>query len=216
MTRFYLALLPWAVFDVVLRSRGLGVLWGSMIALATAVGVLASERSRAVGILQLVAVPVFTALCIAAAVGAGPMLRPYARSIVIAVLAIACATSVLSEPCTTRFSRQLVARHHWSEPEFHRFNMRYSIVWAVAFLAVGASELIGTELGSPLATTVCNWLVPIGLALGVGLSMSRSMARLFDENEPTVREVLESLGRIYPMGRNEALSRRRFLHLHRG
>lgn len=191
MKRLLVSLLPWATFDMLLRSAGLDVAWGAAIALlATIALLLLHGELRAPRGFELASLVTFGSLLVAALVDhGGDPFRLDARAIAAGGLGLVSLGSVTIRPCTTRYVRDVTAPRHWATREFSAFNRRFSAAWAMAFLAIAGGYLLGAHLLSPMATTVFNWLLPLGLLFSLGGWMAASLDRTFEWDEPTLAEL---------------------------
>jgi hypothetical protein len=195
MKRFYFSLLPWAVFDIALRSSGLDVTWGAGAALFAAAVIFAFERPHHTGALDLAAFVTFSGLLAAALADSdGATFRAFARALATGTLSVVLLGSSLGAPCTGRYTRSVTAPRYWPRPEFRRFNVRLTIVWSATFAGVAGLDLLASQFRSPFVTTAFNWILPLGLVIGAGMWTDELLTRHFDRAEPTISELVETIG----------------------
>ncbi len=162
-----LALSPWVVFILADHRNGMGFGVSSALALASAAALaLASWRRGTLRRFEVQAVAlffVFVMVGIAAPAGSLVQLDRFGRAIATGSLALVALGSLLARPFTLEFTNSLVPRHRLASAAFLRANRRQSLAWGLAATAVTASLVPGAILVSPLAGTVCNWLVPFAV-----------------------------------------------------
>lgn len=159
-----LALSPWVVFILANHRNGMGFGSSSALALASAAALaLARWRRGTLRRFDVQAVAlffVFLMVGVTAPAATLVQLDRFGRAIATGSLALVALSSLLVRPFTLEFTDTLVPRHRLASPGFLRANRRQSLAWGLAATAVTASLVPGAILVSPLAVTVCNWLVP--------------------------------------------------------
>jgi len=191
---FYLALVPWAAFDMVVRSAGLGLAWGAGVALGYAALVSLLSRRARLGPVLFVAVATFAVvLLVTLLFHPDAQLRLYARAVTSGSLGVVLGVSVLVRPCTSHYVEDVVAPRYWSRLAFRDFNRRLTLIWSATCLAIGGLDAAGARSGSPVATTFYIWLVPVGLVLAAGVFSARAVATHFDPDEATLHDALREL-----------------------
>ena len=167
--RLYLALVPWIVFALVGRDSVEGVAWGAVAALATALVILAlSIRTRSVKELEVFSVLLFATLAVLGASDQhdpGGVLQRYHSAIAVAVLALFAVTSLALQPFTEPYAREVVQRKYWTTSRFNRANVELTLMWAVVFAGVAASQAGAAVIDTRLASTLFTWLVPAAVVL---------------------------------------------------
>lgn len=190
--RFYIGFLPWVVFDVVTRSGGLSITWGSACALVAAVGIaLWRQKLTALEILAIVLFAVTYGL-------AGADMLPksvvsYSRTWSTVVLAVFAIVSAVTFPFAKQYTRHLVARPVEESVSFQHVNYVLSMTWGIIFVLVAASHAIGTLLDGPMALSLFHWLVPIFLVIAGCYASQRIWNTNIDES---VYSASEAIGRL--------------------
>jgi len=170
--RTYLGFLPWIVFAVVSRGSLEGVAWGSVAAVLTAAAIAtASARDRSVKELEIFSLALFVALTVAGALNQHDpqgFLQRYHNGLAVGALAFFAVASLAFEPFTEQYARELVQRKWWNTRRFNRANVELTLMWAVVFVAIAASQITGGALETRLGSTIFNWILPLALVvLGV-------------------------------------------------
>lgn len=169
--RFYIAFLPWAVFDIATRSGGIGVAWGSAIALAAAAFIALSRRHFTA--VEVFAVALFSSTLLAStSIGLPGLFTTFARVWSTAALGLFALLSVLFYPFSQQYTRDLVARPVANSMSFRSANIALSVNWGLTFVFVSFSHLIGTVLKTPASLSLFHWFVPIALVI-TGCSLSQ-------------------------------------------
>jgi hypothetical protein len=165
--RTYLGFLPWIVFAVVGRGSLEGVAWGSVAALLTAAAIAAvSARDRSVKELEIFALALFVALSVAGALNQHDprgFLQRYHNGLAVGALACFAVLSLAFEPFTGQYARELVQRKYWNTRRFNRANVELTLMWAVVFVAIAASQVTAEAIETRLGSTLFNWILPVGL-----------------------------------------------------
>ena len=201
--RTYVGMLPWMVFAVVGRGSLEGVAWGGFAALVTAVAIAcASVRNRSVKDLEIFAIGLFGALA-----GAGAMdqhdphgfLQRYHNAVAIGALAAFAVATLAIRPFTEQYARELVQRKYWDTPRFNRANAELTLTWAATFLAITASQVTGGLIHTRLATTIFDWVVPVGLVL---LGVRQASMRWTDQfdGESMSLDAMLNQGELWEVG----------------
>jgi hypothetical protein len=170
--RTYLGFLPWIVFAVVSRGSLEGVAWGAIAALLTAAAIaLSSARYRSVKELEIFSLALFVALAIAGALNQHDpqgILQRYHNGLAVGALAVFSVASLAFEPFTGQYARELVQRKYWNTTRFNRANVELTLMWALVFVGIAASQITAGALETRLGATIFNWILPVGLVvLGV-------------------------------------------------
>jgi len=95
----------------------------------------------------------------------GGFLQRYHSALAVGALACFAVASLAFHPFTEQYAREVVQRKYWSTARFNRANVELTLMWAAVFAAIATSELAAGALDSRLATTIFNWVVPVGLVL---------------------------------------------------
>jgi hypothetical protein len=160
--RLYLALVPWIVFALIgPDSLGAGVAWGAIAALATALVIVAiSLRTRSVKDLEIFGVGLFATLAVWGASDPAGALQRFHSAIAVGALALFAVASLGFQPFTEPYAREIVQRKYWTTSRFNRTNVELTLMWAVVFAGVAASQAAGGAINTTLASTIFGWLVP--------------------------------------------------------
>jgi hypothetical protein len=165
--RIYLGFLPWIVFAVVARGSLEGVAWGGIAAVVTAASIaVGSARVRSVKELEVFAVALFVALAVAGALNQHDprgFLQRYHNGLAVGALAFFAVASLAFHPFTDKYARELVQRKYWNTRRFNRANVELTLMWAVVFVAIAASEVAAGAIETRLGATIFNWVLPVGL-----------------------------------------------------
>jgi hypothetical protein len=170
--RTYLGFLPWIVFAVIARGSLEGVAWGSVAALLTAAVIACiSARDRSVKELELFSIALFVSLAVAGALNQHDpqgFLQRYHNGVAVGALAFFAVASLAFEPFTEPYAREVVQRKWWKTSRFNRANVELTLMWAVVFVAIAASQITAGVIQTRLGSTIFNWVLPVGLVvLGV-------------------------------------------------
>ncbi len=167
--RLYLGLVPWIVFAVVGRGSLEGAVWGAAAALAAAVVLLVmSARMHAVKDLEIFAVALFAVLTLWGVSDQHDphgLLQRYHNGLAIGALACFVIASLAWQPFTEPYARELVQRKYWKTARFARANVELTLMWAVVFTAVAASQTAAGAIQTRLGSTIFTWVLPMGLVL---------------------------------------------------
>ena len=167
--RTYLGFLPWVVFAFVGRTMSEGVAWGGFAAMATAIVIaVTSARAGAVRPLEVIAIVFFGGFVVMGAMHQHDprgFLQHYCRALSAGGLALIALGSLAHTPFTEPYAREVVLRKFWDTPRFRRVNVELTLIWATVFTAIALSNAVGAAIGTRLAGTAFNWIVPVGLAL---------------------------------------------------
>ena len=167
--RLYFGLVPWIVFAVVGRGSLEGAAWGAAAALATAIVILVmSARTHAVKDLEIFSVALFAVLALWGASdqhNAHGLLQRYHNGIATGALACFAIASLARQPFTEPYAREVVQRKYWKTARFTRANVELTLMWAVVFTAVAASQTAAGAIHTRLGSTVFTWVLPMGLVL---------------------------------------------------
>ena len=167
--RTYLGFLPWLVFMVVGRGGLEGVAWGGVAAVVTAAAIAGeSARSRSVKELEIFSIALFVTLAVAGALNQhdpDSFVQRYHNGLAVGALAGFAVASLAFQPFTEQYARELVQRKYWNTRRFSRTNVELTLMWALVFVGVAASQFTAGALDSRLGTTIFNWVVPVGLVL---------------------------------------------------
>jgi hypothetical protein len=167
--RTYLGFLPWIVFAVVSRGSLEGVGWGAIAAVLTAAAIAGSSaRVRSVKELEIFALTLFVALSVAGALNQHDprgFLQRYHNGLAVGALACFAVASLAFEPFTGQYARELVQRKYWNTRRFNRANVELTLMWAVVFVAIAASQFAAGAIATRLGATIFNWILPGGLVV---------------------------------------------------
>lgn len=183
-TRFYLAFVPWIIFDAVSRAGGLSPRWAGAAAFLSAVAIATVHYrlDRSTTSLERYAVGFFAILTtISLFAGTDELIGAFGRAIAAGALGIFAIASTRGTPLTEQYTRQVVASKYWHAPSFRGVNAQMSLLWGAICLSIGSLHVIGGFTDTPLSATLTNWIGPICLAMiGVHLT-ERSVNKNFDE-----------------------------------
>ena len=167
--RTYLGFLPWIVFALVARQSLEGVAWGGVAAVLTAgLIAIASARTRSVKELEIFSLALFFTLAVAGALNQHDpdgFLQRYHNGLAVGALACFAVASLAFEPFTEQYARELVQRKYWNTNRFNRANVELTLMWAVVFVAIAASQITAGLIETRLGATIFNWVLPIALVL---------------------------------------------------
>ena len=192
--RTYLGLLPWVVFAFVARGSLEGVAWGGFAALVTAGAIAsASARTRSVKDLEIFAVALFAGIAVAGALNQHDpqgFLQRYHSGLAVGALACFAVASVAFQPFTEPYAREIVQRKYWNTARFTRTNLELTLMWAVVFAAITASQITAGALETRLGATIFNWIVPVGFVLLGAKQASLRWSDQFDEESMSLDAML--------------------------
>jgi len=204
-SRFYFAFVPWIVFSVVGRGSLESAAWGAATAMVVAaLIVVTSARTRSVKDLEIFALTLFTTLSIWGAFDHEGLsfFQRYHNGIAVGALAAFAVASLAFQPFTEPYAREIVQKKYWTTPRFTRANVELTLMWAVVFAAIAASQTAGGAIHTRLGSTVFTWVVPMGLVLlgvkqatmrwndqfdgeSMGLDAMLNQVELWDTNGPS-------------------------------
>ncbi len=175
--RLYVGLMPWVVFGVADRIHGPGTGWAALAAAVCAVvllGVSWWSPAQRVTRLEIVASAGFTALAAVGLAGSGGwLLEPAAGRVVAAVgLASVLLSSLLGTPVADVCARDAVPARARSSPAYRKLVVSVTTTWGLCALVVAVACAGGLVASSPLATTIVDWLLPLGAVL-VAVKLTR-------------------------------------------
>ena len=212
-------LAPWLVMVVAVRTSGVSLTLGALLAAVTAgLAVLQARRQRAPTTFETVSFVTFAAMALGAWLAprsAAPDLDQYGRAITSGALAAIALASLAFRPITIQFTRDLVPARVLGTRAFARANRIDTAVWAGTALAITASFLIATGLHSHFDKTAFNWLVPLALSVGCVRWLAGRWAALdsLDETASLVVAALEVPSETGGHVPGEAGGRRPLAHL---
>jgi hypothetical protein len=165
----YAALLPLVVFLIVDRTRGGGPMWAACGALVVAITLLitSSQRERATrNVILQGAVVLYTGIAIASIVYGTHtgFVAQYGRTLSAVGYAAIAFGSLAFTPATDYYLRPVVRSTRWNDPDYERLNVTLTLIWALGFVAIACSHLVGAWLGTAGASTIFNWVVPMAFA----------------------------------------------------
>jgi hypothetical protein len=181
-TRFYGALVPWFVFAVVARGGGQGARWAALLALLAAVMVAAwPTATGSITGLNIGAVIVFAALVGAGRWYGGPHLEAFARAYAAGGLFLIALGSLVTVPIAEAYTRALVPPSVVGGRSFLVASREITSIWAAAFGAVASSFAAAAAIGTSVAATTFNWMVPATI---VAIAHARATARWERDFDP--------------------------------
>lgn len=192
-----LGLAPWLVMIVAVRSTGVSLASGAILAaLTAAVAVVWTRRRRSPALFETVSLVAFLAMVVGAWLAprsAGPALDHYGRAITAGAMAAIALVSLAFRPITVQYIRDLVPARVLETRAFARASRLDTAVWAATAIAVTASFLLAVGLRSHLDQTIFNWLVPLALIGGCVRVLAWRWAALdsLDESAALVVAALE-------------------------
>jgi hypothetical protein len=162
---FLRAFLPWIVFAVFPASIWQ---WGALSALLVAAALIIVQRraGRPVDglIIEIGSAAFFAVLAVVAFIAPDSGVHPYSAALANGTLTLIAVISMLvRHPFTLGIAKQTTPREYWDMPEFLRFNMIITSVWAVAFAATAIAIALIAHAGS-------GHLIAIMIAQVVGLA----------------------------------------------
>ncbi len=180
---FYLALAPWLAFVVVDRSAGMGPDDSALFAAALSLIVVGREvKLRSLHLLPLLGLCLFGGLSALAAGFHNPswMARDD-RALVFGALCFALVASMLRQPLTSPYGRETPSARRASVGTVRRHHLRVTLRWVVATAAIAASFTIANFAGGPFASTLFDWLLPIGFVIAAAVWSPPTPAAAGDE-----------------------------------
>jgi hypothetical protein len=178
----WLGFVPWILFAVLTRRDTLqaAVVVGLVGALAVSAPSILAGRPKILEIGTVAFFVVFVIVVFAVDSGADDFLNRYGRAIATCGLAVIAATSLLiGKPFTEQYAREQVDPSFWGTARFRDINRRFTIAWALVFLAMAVSHVVAGAIDTHRAETIFNWLIPIGLIV----AMVKYMARVRGEGQ---------------------------------
>ena len=175
-------LAPWLVMVVAVRSTGVSLALGALLAGITAgLAVLAARRQGSSAWFETVSLATFAALALVGSIAPTSTdtgLDHYGRVITASALTAIALGSLAFRPLTAQYTRDLVPARVLATPAFTRASRLDTALWGATALAVALSFLVATGVHGPLAQTTFNWLLPLALSLGCGRLLARRWTAL--------------------------------------
>lgn len=167
----YADMLPWLIFLVVDRKSGLDVAWAGGSAAVSALGLLAWSywRGRRSPVLD-VGLGIFTLCCaLAFVVPAWDDMVTVPRAATVLALSAVAFVSLGFTPITEVYTTPMIAPGIQEDPRFERVNMEMTVGWGVGALLVALVCCAGSLMRGSIALTLCEWVVPLALAVATAL-----------------------------------------------
>lgn len=167
----YADMLPWLIFLVVDRQSGLDVAWASGWAAVAALGLgtWSYWRGRRSPVIDT-AIGLFT-LCFAVALGLPTWdhMVTVPRATTVVALAAVALVSLAVTPITEVYTAPMVAPGTRSDPRFRKVNVEMTLGWGVGALFVALVCCVGGLVRGSIVLTLCEWVLPLGLAVATSL-----------------------------------------------
>lgn len=180
--RFYAGLAPWFVFAVVTRTSGQGPLWAAVAALGAAIAVVVWQSGfESATMLNIAAIALFAGLAVAGLVADPDHLQAFGRAYAAGGLTLVAFGSLAAKPFVGHYTKDLVPADRLTSERFRMANRAITGIWAVAFGAITASFVVAAVIGTAVAATVFNWLVPAAVAV---TAMTKASARWDEDFHP--------------------------------
>ncbi|MFI1532904.1 hypothetical protein [Streptomyces anandii] len=161
---FY-SFVPWIVFGVVASPSTWE--YAALAALIAAVGLSARDIARGrLYVLDLTAIVFFAVITVLAlALDRQQLiwLETYAQVISNAAVAVVAFASLLFDPFTAQYARQVTPREYWHSPVFRHINVVLTSVWGAVFAVMAVSTWLAVR--TPTASDWLNWVVPVVLLI---------------------------------------------------
>lgn len=171
----YADMLPWLVFIVVDRPTGLDVIWAASSAGICSVGLVAWAywRGAQPNVARVGVVVFSTCLVVALADPAwnGDVSLP--RSLTVGALTLAAVFSLFRTPLSEGYTAPTVAPATREDPRFRRVNIEITLAWAIGTLLVATASGTTALLPDAYVSTFLGWVIPLVLAGGTVLWVSR-------------------------------------------
>ncbi len=185
----YADMLPWLIFFVVDRQSGLNVSWAAGSAAASGLALFAWSywRGRRSPVVNA-AIGIFT-LCLAIAL----LLPEWDRMVYAPRVAVVLSLSVLAfvslrfTPITEVYTAPLVTAEIRADPRFRHVNVHMTMGWGLGALLVAGVCWAGGITHTTITLTLCEWVLPLTLAVGTSLNATRrwELFRLSVEAAPS-------------------------------
>jgi hypothetical protein len=172
----WLGFVPWILFAVLTRRDTLqaAVVVGLVGALAVSAPSVLAGRPKILEIGTVAFFAVFVVIVFVVDPGADDFLNRYGRAIATCGLAVIAAVSLLiDKPFTEGYAREQVDPSLWGTERFREINRRFTIAWALVFLAMAVSHVVAGAIDTHRAETIFNWVIPIGLVVAMVKYMAR-------------------------------------------
>jgi hypothetical protein len=165
-----IGLAPWVVFGIVAKRAH--VEFAAIAAFVVALIITAHSLGggQSLKVLDVGSLMAFAGLAVAGGVAnphEGDFLHDYSRAIAASLLAIIAFGSLLFVPFTEQYARESTPRELWSSPQFRGVNRKLTALWGATFALMAIGHVIAGQVDSRAVDTVLNWIVPIGLVLGM-------------------------------------------------
>jgi len=194
----YAAVLPWIIYAVVDRAQAGGPIWAGAGAFITAIVLLLTSsrgdrRSR--NVMMLGAVVWFGALTIAGALHPSEtgFLTHDGRALSAAGFAFIAFGSLTFSPAAAHYTKPHVRSSHWDDAGFRRVNVLITLIWAATFSVIAVGHAVAASLGTPEASTLLNWVVPIMLAAFAAHRSRLCWEEFSDDDDQYERDPLSDL-----------------------
>ncbi|MFI1168143.1 hypothetical protein ACH4UM_32265 [Streptomyces sp. NPDC020801] len=154
---------PWIVFGVVASPSTWK--YAALAALIAAIGLSARDIARGrLYILDMTAIVFFAVVTVLAlALNRQQLiwLETYAQVISNGAVAVVAYASLLFDPFTAPYARQVTPPQFWGSPVFKHINVVLTTVWATVFAVMAVSTWLAVR--APTASDWLNWVVPVVL-----------------------------------------------------
>lgn len=175
----WLGFVPWILFAVLCRRDTLqaAVVVGLGGALIVSAPSIRAGRPKILELGTVLFFVVFVLVVFAVDPGADDFLNRYGRAIATAGLALIAFVSLLiGKPFTEQYAREQVDPALWGTERFVQLNRRFTLGWALVFLAMACSHVVAGAIDTHRAETIFNWVIPIVLIVAMVKYMAKARA----------------------------------------
>lgn len=171
----YADMLPWLVFIVVDRPTGLDVTWAAASAGICSAGLVvwAYWRGANPGVARVGLVVFSTCLLAALADPAWNAGVSLPRSVTVGALSLAAFVSLFCTPLSEGYTAPGVAPATREDPRFARVNLEITLAWGLGTALVATAAGTTALLPDAFVSTFLGWVIPLVLAGGTVLWVSR-------------------------------------------
>ncbi|MFK4149223.1 hypothetical protein [Streptomyces sp. NPDC004065] len=162
-TSVFFSFAPWIIFGVVASPSTWE--YAALAALVAAVGLSAKDIARGrlyiLDMTGIVFFAVITVLALALDRQELLWLETYAQVISNAAVAVVAFGSLLFDPFTAQYAREVTPPALWTSPVFKHINVVLTTVWGCVFAAMAVSTWLAVR--APTASDWLNWVIPVVL-----------------------------------------------------
>ncbi len=198
----YLFFVPWALFVVIDRTDGSGVVLAAAAAAAGASALIVhAVRTRVDLFAPILLLVVFGAALLAqvlVSAATAAQLDPYARAMATALCGLIVIVSLWTRPVGGDHFRSITPPQEWATRDFRQLVRSTTLEWGVLLASFAALFAVAAR-GTTLARTICYWILPLLVGMAVLWVDGRRWRAYADRLRPSGSPELAEWG---PLGRS--------------